>query len=131
MAAERISHTNNTEGTIGERIARAIDEAVAVRLDANPGLARVLDDARLARDHAVRRIVADYLDELDRLAAHSVTGQDGDRYDGDGYSVRQLSPDEARRLGLDADEPTTGVIYDNDDAFQAALDAIPLADAHI
>ncbi len=131
MATERISHTNNTEGTIGERIAREIDEAVAVRLGANPGLARVLDDARLARDHAVRRIVADYLDELDRLAARSATEQDGDRYDGDGYSVRRLSPDETRRLGLDADEPTAGVIYDSDDAFQAALDAIPLADAHI
>ncbi len=122
MATERISHTNKTEGTIGERIAREIAEAVAVRLAANPGL---------ARDHAVRRIVAEYLDELDRLAAHSATEQDGDPYDGDGYRVRRLSPDETRRLGLDADEPTAGVIYDSDDAFQAALDAIPLADAHI
>jgi len=96
---------------------------LAARLAANPDLARVLDETYEAREHAVRRIVADYLDELDRLVARVATVEQGDRYDGDGYSVRRLSPDEARRLGLDADEPTTGTIYDSDEEFEAALRA--------
>jgi len=130
VTTERIWRHHDTEGTIGERVAREIDEAVAVRLAVNPSLARVLDEAREARDHAVRHIVADYLDELDRLAAQ-FAAKGVDQYDGDGYSVRRLSPDEVRRLGFDADEPTVGAVYDSDDGFQAALDAIPPADAHV
>ena len=131
MTAGHISHHNDTQGTIGERVARKIDEAVAVRLAVNPSLARVLDEARAARDHAIQRIVADYLDELDRLTTQATAAQDGDHYPGDGYSVRRRSRDDVRRLGLDADEPTTGAIYYSDDEFQAALDAIPPTDAHV
>jgi hypothetical protein len=123
MDTERISQDNDINATIGERVAREIDHALAARLAANPDLARVLDETYEAREHAVRRIVADYLDELDRLVARVATVEQGDRYDGDGYSVRRLSPDEARRLGLDADEPTTGTIYDSDEEFEAALRA--------
>ncbi len=123
MDTERISQDNDINATIGERVAREIDHALAARLAANPDLARVLDETYEAREHAVRRIVADYLDELDRLVARAATVEQGDRYDGDGYSVRRLSPDEARRLGLDADEPTTGTIYDSDEEFEAALRA--------
>ncbi len=130
MTTKRIPQNKDTEGTIGERVARAIDEAVAARLAANPDLARVLDLDE-ARDRAVRRIVADYLDDLDRRAARPAATENLDRYDGDGYSVRRLSPDEARRLGLDDDEPTTGAIYYSDDEFQAVLDTIPPADAHV
>lgn len=121
MVTKRISQgrDNGNRGTIGERVAREIDQAVAARLAANPDLARMLDEARAARDHAVRRIVADYLDELDRLAAQ----EGADRYDGDGYSVRRLSPDEAGCLNLDADEPTGGTIYYSDEEFEAALRA--------
>jgi len=132
MNTERISQDqdNDIKATIGERAAHEIDQAVAARLAANPDLARVLDETDEARDHAVRRIVADYLDELDRLTARFVSREDGDRYDGDGYSVRRLSPDEARRLGLDADESLTGTIYDSDEEFEAALRAHARAADH-
>lgn len=68
---------------------------------------------------------------LDYLIETTETAREDEVFHGDGYSVRRLTPDEARRRGLDAAEPSTGAIYYGDDDFQAALDVIPLTDAHI
>lgn len=79
-------------------------------------LSRRPDRARALRDAVVGML---------RQPAYA---PDEDVYHGDGYSVRRLSHEESRRMGLDKDVEPVGPIFYSTEEFLTALAARPAAD---